>query len=194
MHTTKRTTSIPLSHFHFIILLGNKPAVDKKMSKLNGAPQSLQQQLGNINAQMRRSQNVQSTNWVQGPMSLDEFKYGFPSGGLPSISNKWWGGSCPDEINNEEDDKHHFKVVNDGFTSLIDQDKSESIEEDLQADLQGTRLLTALRRRSVERGREVLKHGNYSHGQSLNKLSKKEQSLLLSIFRSSTPNEWMNNS
>lgn len=165
------------------------------MSKLNGTPQSLQP--GNINAQIRRPLNVQSTNWVQGPTSLDEFKYGFPSGGLPSISNKWWGSSCPDETNNEVDDKHHFKVVNDGSASIIDQEKSGSIEEDLQADLQGTHLLTALRKRSLERGRKVLKHGNSFHGHGLNKLnklSKKERSLLLNIFRSSVPDEWINNS
>lgn len=162
------------------------------MSKLNGTPQSLQP--GNINAQIRRPLNVQSTNWVQGPTSFDEFKYGFPSGGLPSISNKWWGSSCPDETNNEVDDKHHFKVVNDGSASIIDQEKSGSIEEDLQADLQGTHLLTALRKRSLERGRKVLKHGNSFHGHGLNKLSKKERSLLLNIFRSSVPDEWINNS
>ncbi|XP_022930612.1 uncharacterized protein LOC111437021 isoform X2 [Cucurbita moschata] len=137
----------------------NIQQVNEKMSKLNGTPQSLQP--GNINAQIRRPLNVQSTNWVQGPTSLDEFKYGFPSGGLPSISNKWWGSSCPDETNNEVDDKHHFKVVNDGSASIIDQEKSGSIEEDLQADLQGTHLLTALRKRSLERGRKVLKHDEW---------------------------------
>lgn len=164
------------------------------MSKLNGAPLSLQQQQGNINAQIRRPQNVQTTNWVQGSTGLDEFKYGFPSGGLPSLSNKWWGSSCPDENINEEDDKHHCKVVSDGSSSLMDQEKSESIEEDIQADLQGTRLLTVLRKRSKERGQEVLKHGYQFPGHGLNKLSKKERSLLLNIFRSSIPNEWVNNS
>ncbi|XP_022148047.1 uncharacterized protein LOC111016830 [Momordica charantia] len=166
------------------------------MSKLNGAPQSLlQQQEGNINAQMRRPQHVQSTNLVQGSTMLNEFKYGFPSGGLPSLSNKWWGSSAPDETNNEEDAKHNFKnVVADGSISLIDQEKSESIEEDLQADLPGTRLLTALRKRSMERGRKALKNGSYFHAHGVNKLSKRERSLLLNIFKSSIPNEWISNS
>lgn len=50
-------------------------------------------------------------------MSVDKFKYGFSFSRLQSLSNRW-GSSCPDETNNE-DDKHHFKVVDDGFMSCI---------------------------------------------------------------------------
>ena len=32
------------------------------------------------------------------PTYLDDFRHGFPSKGLSSLSSKWWGSSLPDEI------------------------------------------------------------------------------------------------
>lgn len=127
---------------------------------------------------------------------VDEFKYGFPSDGLSRTSNKWWGSSTTDskkDAHGKEDNQQLEKPVNDSpskdkVDSQSGKDESNNIPE-----LSGTGLLTAVRKRAVDEGREALKLGVHQFS-GINKPGKREQRLLLGIFGSSLPKDWWDGS
>ncbi|CAL9019465.1 unnamed protein product [Prunus brigantina] len=49
------------------------------------------QQQGSKNVQTGRPQNILTLSLTKGNTTYDEFKHGFPSDGLSTASNKWWG-------------------------------------------------------------------------------------------------------
>lgn len=172
-----------------------------KESKLQGpaVPHNLQQQ-GSKTVQTGRPQNLFSMSLTKGITTLDEFKYGFPLDGLSTASNKWWGSSSPDGYEGiqgdgavtNEDDKHQCEeVAGDGSSIVIvDKEKCEGGKEGSNIGPQGTGLLTTVRKRTVEEGREALKLGVF-RGYGVNKLGRRERTLLLRIFRSSLPKQWI---
>lgn len=175
------------------------------MSKLHGAiPPHMLQQQGSRNIQNGRPQNLPNASLSKGiAASLDEFKYGFPTSGLATASNKWWGSSSPDghegTIDNgveidEEDQKQSEQLADNGANLLVmDGEKAENEKEEGTIGPQGTGLLTAVRKTTVEEGRKILKIGvGRDHG--VLKAGKKERRLLLQIFGSSLPSQWINGS
>lgn len=171
------------------------------MSKLQGAtpPQNLQQQ-GTKNIQNVRPQNLLGTSLTKGITILDEFKYGYPSDGLSTASNKWWGSSSPvgcegifgDGAETNENEKHQSEeMVADSSDKLtVDKEKHEGGKEGCKIASQGMGLLATVRKRSMEEGREALKLGVF-RGYGINKVGKRERTLLLRIFKSSLPKQWI---
>lgn len=146
---------------------------------------------------------MHSTSLTKGMTVLDEFKYGFPSDGLSTASNKWWGSSSPyacegiseDGAETDGNDKDQSKeMTGDGpGTVIVDKEKSEGGEEKSNIGPQGVDLLTCVRKGAVEEGREALKLGVFQ-GHGMNKLGKRERTLLLRIFNSSLPKQWIDGS
>lgn len=127
---------------------------------------------------------------------VDEFKYGFPSDGLSRTSNKWWGSSTTDskkDAHGKEDNKQSEKPVNDSPSKDKVDSQSGKDESNNLPELSGTGLLSAVRKRAVDEGREALKLGVHQFS-GIKKPGKREQRLLLGIFGSSLPKEWWDGS
>ncbi|KAK3011842.1 hypothetical protein RJ639_012904 [Escallonia herrerae] len=164
------------------------------MSKLRGIPQ---QQL-NKTVQSGRPQDMYSSYMAKKPpASLDEFKYGFPSDGLSTASNKWWGNSIDGNDNgrnggenNQQDTRHSNELVDEGLDLLSSGiGKSGNGTDESNIGPQGTGLLAAVREKAVEEGRKALKLGVYRcYGER--RLSRTQRALLLGIFKSSLPSQW----
>ncbi|KAG4920981.1 hypothetical protein AAZX31_18G102600 [Glycine max] len=131
---------------------------------------------GNKNVESGRTQNAVSTGLTKAITTMDEFKCGFPSKGLSTTSNKWWGNTDRDDCAgaNANGAKMAHETV-----------KAENSEIP-----RGSSLLKAVRKRAVEEGREALKLEVF-RGYGINKLSKREKTLLHQIFGSSLPRSWM---
>lgn len=130
--------------------------------------------------------------------ALDEFKYGFPSDGLSTTSNKWWGSSGPDDSAGKNPDgaevsKHGKGQLEERAKEEADTQTCETGKDESSKTLQGAALLTDIRRRAMEEGREALKLGVF-RGYGVKKLGKREKILLLQIFRSSLPRSWLHDS
>ncbi|XP_021811682.1 uncharacterized protein LOC110754869 [Prunus avium] len=157
------------------------------------------QQQGSKNVQTGRPQNILTLSLTKGNTTYDEFKHGFPSDGLSTASNKWWGSNSPDGYESvrgegaetDEDKKHQSeKLADDGASStVVDKEKCESGKEE-NFSSQGTDLLMAVRKRSLEEGQKALKLGVF-RGYGAKKLGRRERALLLRIFKSSTPKQWI---
>ncbi|XP_050382892.1 uncharacterized protein LOC126799689 [Argentina anserina] len=165
------------------------------------ASNNLQQQ-GSKNIQTGRQQNLLTLSLTKGT-TLEEFKNGFPSEGLSTASNRWWGSNssdCPEGVLGEAaiadgDNKHQSnKLADDSGSSITGiKEKCESDKEQNSTDPQGTDLLVAVRRRAVEDGKKALKVGAF-RGYGAKKLGRKERTLLLRIFKSSLPKDWIHDS
>lgn len=160
---------------------------EQDMSKSQGVtmPHNLQQQ-GNKNIQNGSAQNVLKPSLTK---TLDEFKYGFPSDSLSTLCYKWWGSDgyesfCEDGAETDEEDRHKSEELAD------DGAKPETGKEENNIDSQGTGLLRAVRKRAAEEGREALEIGAFK-GYGVNKLGKRERTLLLRIFKSSLSSQWL---
>ncbi|XP_059664905.1 uncharacterized protein LOC132311158 isoform X2 [Cornus florida] len=145
------------------------------------------QQQGNKNVQNGRPQNSHCSSLAKGTqVSLDEFKYGFPSDGLSIASYRWWGSNGPDHTENIrvngvqvfQEHKHQSKELgDDGACSLSENGIDESNTGAL-----GSGLLSAVRKRAVDGGGDALKLGVYRR-YGINKLGRRERTLLLRIFK-----------
>ncbi|KAM7261592.1 hypothetical protein ACFE04_020669 [Oxalis oulophora] len=135
------------------------------------------------------------TSLRNGLTAMDEFKYGFPSNGLSVASNKWWG--CSNEANSDaeidDDEKLQSKEREDKneVSNEIEKGISENGKLKGTIDSQGTGLLLAARKRSMEEMQEAVKCRVYSY--SIRKLERRQSSLLVQIFRSPLPKEWISN-
>lgn len=120
-----------------------------------------------------------STNnvWANNPnlaktmAALDEFKSGFPSKGLATVSNKWWGTGT--------------EITEDGGGD-VKEDKAEIASEKQSS-------LLAIRKRIAEEGREALEIG-VSRGFGSKRPDKRDQHLLSQICKSSLPKDWVTDS
>ncbi|XVF60758.1 hypothetical protein PTKIN_Ptkin08bG0074000 [Pterospermum kingtungense] len=173
----------------------NSQPQNNEPSKSQGvaAVPNLQQQ-GTKNIQIGQALNFGHQSLMTGMTMSDEFKYGFPSDGLSMTTNKWWGSNkseghevVVDEAETEGEDKNQSVEKPDDMANEKP-DENGKLEDGVGA--QGSGLLTAVRKRAVEEGREALKLGVY-RGYGIKKLGRREASLLLRIFKSSLPNDWM---
>ncbi|KAJ0112940.1 protein NLP4 isoform X2 [Pistacia vera] len=174
---------------------------NNNMSKLHGvsSPTNLPQQQGSKNTVVGQPQVLLNASLTKGTMAPDEFKYGFPSDGLSTATYKWWGSSSSDvngstnveEAETDEVDKNQSEEKADGSaTSIVGNKISENVKKVTDIDPQGSGLLTAIRKRSVEEGKEALKLG-LQKKYCVKKLGRKERLLLLRVFGSALPKEWV---
>lgn len=176
--------------------------VNNEMSRSHGgagASPHLQQQ-GGKNASVSQPHILLNANSIKGLMALDEFKYGFPSDGLSATTNKWWGSSTSDdyerirggEAETDEEDKHQpeEKADNSATSTTTEEKESRNGKLESNVDPEGLGLLTAIRKRIANEEREALKLGVYKSS-GIKKLGRKEKVLLLRMFSSSLPKEWI---
>ncbi|KAJ1383133.1 hypothetical protein SESBI_43665 [Sesbania bispinosa] len=145
-------------------------------------------QLGNRSAESGRTQNLLNTGVTKGMTTMDEFKYGFPSESLSTTSNKWWGSSDHDD--SAGSNPHGAKSQPEERGEEAEKEACETGNAENSEIPQGSSLLTAVRKRSVEEGRETFKVGVF-RGYGVNKLGKREKILLHQIFKSSLPRSWI---
>ncbi|CAA0816290.1 Unknown protein [Striga hermonthica] len=139
------------------------------------------------------------------PPLLDEFKYGFPSDGLSSISYKWWGNKSADE-NAVDSEKGSSKDATDKSAQQPNKDLENNTNsadlastdgdaaqgkknETAETDPKWASSLTALRSKAAKEGQRALKLGVH-RGYSVKTLDRAKKHALLQIFKSSLPAEW----
>lgn len=135
------------------------------------------------------------------PAYLDEFEQGFPSKGLSTVPMRWWGDASPegnedenlgeecatDEVNKQES---HDAADNGGNFIPGEADK---IPEKSDIGPLSVGLLSSVRRKAASEGREALNLGVYRH-HPMFKLSRRENLLLLKVFKSCLPDQWISSS
>lgn len=130
--------------------------------------------------------------------TFDEFKYGFPSDGLSSVSYRWWGNKSAAEnvvdsqksfSGDAEERKQQPEGSEDTAANLSSMEVTEGKKNETDADPKWASSLSALRKRAAEDGQQALKLGVYrkSHVKNLDRTKKM---VLLQIFKSSLPSEW----
>lgn len=131
------------------------------------------------------------------PTFMDEFKYGFPTNGLSSLSNKWWGSgnsnsnsnSSPLESSAVKDESQESCELSNETSKCTMDDMADSGTEDSAATSVPSAVLCSLRRKALEDGRGLLKDGA-CNGCELHKLNKRQRLVLAQVFRSSLPDKW----
>ncbi|KAF8104019.1 hypothetical protein N665_0181s0040 [Sinapis alba] len=119
-----------------------------------------------------------NTNLAKTMAALDEFKSGFPSKGLATVSNKWWGtgGGRRQDAG--------LEITEDGGGDVKDEEVASSEKQSS---------LLAIRKRIAEEGREAVELG-VSQGFGSKRPDKRDQHLLSQIFKSSLPKDWVTDS
>ncbi|KAI3457057.1 hypothetical protein Pfo_013720 [Paulownia fortunei] len=151
--------------------------------------------------QVDSSHNMHSLTMNKGNSPIfDEFKYGFPSDGLSSVSFRWWGNKSAiengvdskksgDEDAEERKQQPKDSVDNAANLSSMDGEVTEGKKNETDADPQWASLLSDLRKRAAKDGQQALKLGVY-RGYSVKTLDRAKKMVLLQIFKSSLPGEW----
>lgn len=147
-------------------------------------------QQGNKSIESVRTQNLLNTGLTKGMTTMDEFKYGFPSESLSTTSNKWWGSSDHDDCARTNPDGAKSKPEEERGGGEAERVANETGKAENSETPQGSSLLMAVRKKTVEEGREALKLGVF-RGYGVNKLGKREKMLLHQIFGSSLPRSWL---
>ncbi|AEE27994.1 hypothetical protein AT1G06500 [Arabidopsis thaliana] len=111
-----------------------------------------------------------NTNLAKTVAAVDEFKFGFPSGGLTTVSNKWWGRA---EKGGREDGGG--ENTENGHVAACDETQNS---------------LVAIRKRIAEEGREAVELGLHQ-GFGSKRPGKRDQALLFQIFNSAMPKDWV---
>ncbi|CAN8295297.1 unnamed protein product [Cochlearia groenlandica] len=115
-----------------------------------------------------------NTNLAKTVAALDEFKYGFPSEGLTTVSNKWWG-----------------KPGKSGHGDEGEEENTEDVKDKAASDKPHP--LVGIRKRIAEEGREAVELG-LRRGFDSKRPNKRDQELLSQIFKSSLPKDWVTDS
>ncbi|KAL1202100.1 hypothetical protein V5N11_015040 [Cardamine amara subsp. amara] len=115
------------------------------------------------------------TNLAKTVAALDEFKYGFPSDGLKTVSHKWWG--TPDKGRRQDGGEENTE---DGDVK----DEAASVKQNS---------LVAIRKRIAQQGREAVELG-LQQGFGSKRPDKRDQALLSQIFKNSMPKDWVTDS
>ncbi|CAH8251370.1 unnamed protein product [Arabidopsis lyrata] len=118
-----------------------------------------------------------NTNLAKTVAALDEFKFGFPSGGLTTVSNKWWG----------RPEKGGRQDVGGENTEYGDGDVKDEAASHTQNSL------VAIRKRIAEEGREAVELGLHK-GFCSKRPDKRDQALLFQIFNAALPKDWVTDS
>ncbi|XP_048499785.1 uncharacterized protein LOC104889954 [Beta vulgaris subsp. vulgaris] len=125
----------------------------------------------------------------------DEFKYGFPSGGLSECSNRWWRSSFDgNDTKTSSKIEDITKVQADGGISSICEEKANNAtresecdnkqDEVSECDKQNEVSLSAVRKRALEEGKEALKFRALKK-YGADKLGNEEKILLRRLYQTS---------
>ncbi|KAF9620407.1 hypothetical protein IFM89_011780 [Coptis chinensis] len=128
---------------------------------------------------------------------LDEFKQGFPTTGLATVTMRWWGGrgsdGNEDEIFGEEPavdevSKQQPHDLADNDVEFLEEE-TDPLAKKIDMGPQGAALLSSVRKAATAEGREALKLGVFGdHG--LFKPDRQEKLMLLKVFKSSMSCQW----
>ncbi|XP_042500119.1 uncharacterized protein LOC122078273 isoform X2 [Macadamia integrifolia] len=172
-------------------------------SKTLGSMQNIPKAVGastpaHILQQQGQSQNMLNSSLPKGILDYeDEFKNGFPTEGLATISLRWWGSSSPDATEDDDfgdeaptgqEDKLQSSETA-GDCSKLEGEKPDKGNEMSDIGPQGSALLLSVRKRAAEEGRESLKHGE-CRGYGVYELGRRKKMLLQTVFQSSLPRQW----
>lgn len=147
------------------------------------------------------SHNMHTSLMNTGTSSIsDEFKYGFPSDGLSSVSYRWWGNKSAGEHGvdsqqtvveaaEEKKEKPEESVDTAADFSSLDKKVTEGEKNETEADPQWANLLSALRKKAAKDGKQALKLGVY-RGYDARALDRTKKMVVFQVFRSSLPGEW----
>ncbi|KAF6153141.1 hypothetical protein GIB67_034863 [Kingdonia uniflora] len=126
------------------------------------------------------------------PGYLDEFRHGFPSGGLSTDMVRWWGDIGEDEMFEEEptDDQVNEQQCHRDEGKSLEDEKQDTGSEKTEVGVQGVALLSSLRKRAANEGREGLQIGVCSRRKTF-KIGEKEKLLLLKVLKTSLPSQLM---
>ncbi|PIA30107.1 hypothetical protein AQUCO_05700077v1 [Aquilegia coerulea] len=129
---------------------------------------------------------------------LDEFKEGFPSNGLSTVTMRWWGDHTSDANDDEMLGEESAidgtnKQQSHNAANKCMEGKSDTTSEKSNIVPQGTALLLSVRESAAAEGREALKLGVHGGYRSF-KLNRREKMLLHKVFDSSLPSQWKINS
>ncbi|KAL5990045.1 hypothetical protein ACLOJK_010942 [Asimina triloba] len=128
------------------------------------------------------------------PTYLDEFKQGFPSNGLSSVSNRWWGSASPEHSEKTSEKEQTNTGAEEQLSHKLSDEMEtapEKIEEDGKNDvagLQGAALLSSVRKRVAEDGRKAVKLG-VARGYGPYSLGKKERTILAQVKKTTVETE-----
>ncbi|CDP06158.1 unnamed protein product [Coffea canephora] len=161
--------------------------------------QSVMQLQGNKNPQIGSPPKLTGLNLTKGTSTNeDEFKYGFPSHGLSTVSYKWWGNSSnsgskdtPGTAKDETQGNRKSPVNSANGSTLAsrtDGQKCENEARESSTDSPGEGVLSSLRKRAATEGHKALKLG--AHRRYVMELDQTKRSVLQQIFKSSLPSEW----
>ncbi|KAL3502929.1 hypothetical protein ACH5RR_037378 [Cinchona calisaya] len=161
--------------------------------------QFVMHQQENKNPQIGNPKNVHGSNLTTGASAdLDEFKYGFPSDGLSTVSYRWWGNSntngskdSPSDVSEDIqlNNKSPTNAADCNTIASTDTEKYQNKTHEICIDSLGEGLLSSLRKRAAKEGRDALKLGVH-RGYAINKLDRTKRLVLRQIFKSSLPSEW----
>ncbi|PIN25625.1 hypothetical protein CDL12_01628 [Handroanthus impetiginosus] len=145
--------------------------------------------------QTESSHNLHSSTVNRGNSSIvDEFKYGFPSDGLSSVSFRWWGNKSDsdngaDTEQGSEDAEKSEQQSKDSTDTTVDEEVTEGKKNETDSNTQWASSLSALRKKTAKEGKQALKLGVY-RVDSVKTLDRNKKKALLQIFKSSLPSEW----
>ncbi|KAJ0989223.1 hypothetical protein J5N97_007579 [Dioscorea zingiberensis] len=132
------------------------------------------------------------------PTYMDDFKFGFPVNGLSTATVKWWGSgskessekSLKGEAMAEKEEKQEVCNSSNETSRLamLDNEEDNNVEG-AEIKTQPSALLCSTRKNAVEYGCKTLKLG-ISKGLERYKLSKRQKSVLLEVFKTSLPDQW----
>ncbi|KAK9088182.1 hypothetical protein Scep_027264 [Stephania cephalantha] len=164
-------------------------------NSMNATATNMMQQEGNRPLQYGWSNQNLHSSLKDLLASLDEFKDGFPSNGLSTATNKWWGTDNIDdeEIFEEESTNYDIDKQQTQDSAHLKEDFAEAATTDTGTEKtvtspQGTSLLLSVREKAVGEGREALKLGVHRAKRPF-KIGSREK-LLMKVFKSSLPSEW----
>ncbi|KAI5083353.1 hypothetical protein GOP47_0003096 [Adiantum capillus-veneris] len=131
------------------------------------------------------------------PTYLDDFKQGFPSKGLSSVTTEWWGNVLSDETDDPPSVKEtEHTVVEPSPEGQSNEDQhtsslgfSSQTAETSTTDLTPASILTRTRKNAVETGRKALGI-LVARGYGAHRLADKDETLLRAIFADNFPVLW----
>ncbi|KAL2466681.1 RWP-RK domain-containing protein [Abeliophyllum distichum] len=199
--------------------LSSSPISSSIVSQLQNKSAGAQQEMPKF--RIENSHNMHSSNVMNGSLdSLDEFKYGFPSNGLPTVTYRWWGNtnSNCNSGNSRKHDKIDANRSNpqskeDLAQKYDNEDANESNQQskdmpDDAADLSPkdgemsesktseTDMDTQWTHLHFSLKKKAVEEGKQAlklgvyRGYGVNKLDQSKKMVLLQIFKSALPSQW----
>ncbi|RCV46973.1 hypothetical protein SEVIR_9G578400v4 [Setaria viridis] len=124
------------------------------------------------------------------PGYMDDFKYGFPSSGLPCETMKWWGGSSDTDCELTKDGNR--EAHGEASKGMTDDDELDWGADEGEAEADGavtaeaSGQLCSLTRKAVDDGRKLL-NGGTRRGREFSRLNKRQKVALAQVFGASLP-------